>query len=672
MVRMSSQEEATRDTPTGLVGAAALLLTLGGVLLWLVMLSGPVKLATGLLEARTHLDAAQKRLSEGKFRPAVWQTFSATAGADKARAGFNSNSPLMDLATLVPQVDDAMGELDHLISAASHATEAASGTLEIGLSALKGPDRIIGPDPDGKGSVILLDRIEELGGVVAEVRSNINAAGDEFASIDLSKLPKRTHKDIKDGIEQARETDKVLADAEAGFELLPEILGANGPRTYMLGFQNPAELRGSGGAMLQFEFLTIDNGKAELADDATGSVYKLDQERQAIDIPLPANAWYVMGIEDAQRFGNSNWSPDWPLSARLAVDYGRASSERCVPKGDNECPEFPDIDGVLAIDPVVVKNLMPGIGPYPQGAFFIKSSTVVDILLNKAYSRFPLPFERRGYLGRFVSRLFEKMFDPQRPSELVQAMGKSLANKNMQVHMTDPEEQAFIERMNWDGSIARLTSGDYFQVVEQNVGGNKLDYFANQVDRMKIAIDGRDAVHTTSVEVSNNVVLPQPRWFLGNSKAAHRPMLNLYVPPGAKLEAADAGKLCPSPLDRSCNGRIDAPVELGTWIDGVPPEQTERGKKVWTGTLQIPPDKTGSFDVRYRTPDAVIERKGRNVYRLLVQRQAKFHPEQLLVQLKLPTGASKIRAAGFTRHGRKLTLERRLMSDTVLEVSWQT
>ncbi len=671
MVRMSAHQETSHDTPLGLVGAAALLLTLGGVLLWLVMLSGPVKLGTGLLEASSHLDDAQQKLSAGRFRPAVYQTFSARAGAAKAQEGFDANSPLLDLATLVPQVDDAMGELDHVLAGASHATEAASGTLEIGLSALRGPDRIIGPDPDGEGSIILIDRIEELGGVVAEVRRDINAAGEAFAAIDLSRLPKRVHKDIRDGIDQARETDQVLADAEAGFELLPGILGADGPRTYMLGFQNSAELRGSGGAMLQFEFLTIDNGRPELAEDRTGSIYKLDQERRTIDIPLPDDAWYVAGIEDAQRFGNSNWSPDWPLSAHLAAEYGRASAERCNSRGNNECPGFPNLDGVLAIDPVVVQNLMPGIGPYPQGAFFIKRSTVVDILLNKAYARFPLPFERRGYLGRFVSGLFEKMFDPQQPTELVQAMGTSLGNKNMQINMADPAEQAFIERMKWDGSIARASAGDYFQVVEQNVGGNKLDYFADQVNRMNISIDGRDARHSTSIQVGNNVVLPQPRWFLGDSKAAHRPMLNLYVPPDAELISADAGELCPAPLDRRCNGRIDAPP-LATWTDGTPPDHSERGKKVWSGTLQIPPDETGSFDVDYRTPNAVVEREGRNVYRLLVQRQAKFHREQLLVQLKLPTGASSIQAPGFKKDGRRLTLDRRLMSDTVLEVSWRS
>jgi len=658
--------------PSGLVGAGALLLTLGGVLLWLLMLSGPVKLATGLLETSSHLDEAQQRLSDGRFRPAVFPTLSAVAGADRARAGLEADSPLMDLATLVGPVDDAVGELDHVVAGASHAADAASGTLEVGLSALKGPDRIIADDPDGDGSIILLDRIEELGGVVAAVRRDINAAGEQFSAIDLSKMPRRTHKDITDGIEQARETDEILADAQAGFELLPAILGADGPRTYMLGFQNSAELRGSGGAMLQFEFLTIDNGKPELSAERTGSIYKLDQDRETIDIPLPDDAWYVAGIEDAQRFGNSNWSPHWPLSAKLAVDYGRASAERCVPRGDNECPAFPDLDGVLAIDPVVVKNLMPGIGPYPQGAFFIKRSTVIDVLLNKAYARYPLPFERRGYLGNFVSALFEKMFDPSRPTELVQAMGRSLAHKNMQVNLTDPAEQAFVERMGWDGSIPRAIRGDYFQVVEQNVGGNKLDYFANQTDSMNISIDGRDAVHSTSIEIFNNVVLPQPRWFLGDSKAAHRPMLNLYVPPKARLDSADAGELCPVPLDRRCNGRIDAPPGLGTWAGDAPPEHSERNKRVWTSTLQIPPDESGSFDVEYRSPNVVESRKGRKVYRLTVQRQAKFHQQQLLIQLRLPAGASEIQAPGFKRNGRRLTLDRRLTSDTVLEVSWRS
>jgi len=671
MVRMSSQEEASRDMPSGVIGAAALLLTLGGVLLWLVMLSGPVKLGTGLLEARSHLDKAQKALTAGDFEPALEQTLVARAAAARAQDGLRSQSPLLDLATLSPTVADAVGELDHVVAAAFHAAEAAVGTADIGANALSGPERVIGDDPDARGSLIRLDRLEEMGAVLQQVQRDLRIAGDEFAAIELSNLPRRLRRSVREGLAQARDADEVLDDAVAGFELLPGILGAEGPRNYMLGFQNSAELRGSGGAMLQFEFLTIDNGKPELSSERAGSVYKLDQERQSLSIPLPKDAWYVRGVEDAQRFGNSNWSPHWPLSAQLAVDYGRASAERCVPSGKKECPEFPEIDGVLAVDPLAVRKIMPGLGPFRQGRFFVTRKSVVNLLLNRAYQVFPIPGMRRGFLGNVVERLFEKMFNPDEPGNLVQGVGRSLAEKNMQIWMADGDEQAFVEHMEWDGSIAKAARGDYWQVVEQNVGGNKLDFTAHQTVEMNIEIEGRDALHSSEVTVANDVELPQPRWFLGDSKGVHRSMLNLYVPEDAELTSANAGELCPPVGGQTCNGRIDAPLTLATWINGVPPEHFEKGKKVWTATLQIPPRETGSLEIDHRSPGAVFRREGRNVYRLVVQRQPRINPQRLLIQLNLPPKASDIKARGFKKDGQTLTLDRQLRSDTVLEVSWR-
>jgi hypothetical protein len=666
-----TSEESNSRAPSGLVGAAALLLTLGGVLLWLAMLSGPVKLGAGLLEARTQLDKAQKNLTDGDFGPAFEQTLAARAAATRARDGLRSQSPLIDLITLSPPVADAVGELDHVVTAAFHAAEAAVGTADIGLHALSGPERVVGDDPNGKGSLIRMDRLEEMGGILRQVQSDLRTAGSEFAAIDLSNLPRRLHRSVRDGLAQARDADEVLDDAVAGFELLPAILGVDGPRNYMLGFQNSAELRGTGGAMLQFEFLTIDNGKPDLSSGKTGSVYKLDQERRSLSIPLPPDAWYVRGLEDAQRFGNSNWSPHWPLSAQVAVEYGRASAARCVPDKKNECPTFPEIDGVLAVDPQAVQKVMPGLGPFKQGRFFVTRKTVVNLLLNRAYQVFPIPGHRRGFLGNVVERLFERMFNPRQPDELVQGVGRSLAEKNMQIWMADPEEQAFVEHMGWDGSISNERRVDYWQVVEQNVGGNKLDLTANQTVEMNIEIEGRAAVHSSKVTVANDVLLPQPRWFLGDSKGVHRPMENIYVPERAELISADAGRLCP-PLQRACNGRIDAPPTLATWTNGVPPEHFEMGKKVWSGTLQIPPRETGSLRIDHRTPQAVFRRDGRNVYRLIVQRQPRVNPQHLLIQLNLPPDASGIKARGFKKDGQTLTLDRQLRSDKILEVSWRS
>jgi hypothetical protein len=659
-------------------------LTLSGVLLWLTMIAGPVRLATGLLQARSHLDEAEKLLSRGTFKRVRYEIFAAEAAGRRAQAGLESDSPLLDLATLVPAVEDGLKEVPHLVAAGRHSAQAAEDALSLGVGLLRGENKVIAPDPDGEGKVVVLDRIEEIGDIVGHARSEVVAARDELAAVDLHNLPRRVRPGIRDGIERAEETRKLLARTEAGFELLPAILGGEGRRTYLLGFQNSAELRGTGGAMLQISCLFMDEGKADIptredrrrlaregtnetgaeataASNCAGTVYNVDEKRRQIDIPLPEDAWYVRAIEDAQRFGNSNWSPDWPLSARLTVAYAQASEKK-----------FPPIDGVIAIDPIAVRNLMPGVGAFNiSTGNRISASKVVNFLLSKAYSSFPVPQSRRYVLREVVERFFKRMFKPARPTEVVEGIGRSLVTKHIQIWMSDPEEQAFIRRMDWDGAISNRDGDDYLYVVEQNVGGNKLDYTATQRDEMDIRLSNRDATVSTEVTIHNGVQLPQPRWVLGDSDSAHRPMMNLYVPGNAELiDARVGGKLC-TVADLLCKGRLDTPAPA-VWDGDRPPEHEEAGKKVWSATMQIPVGEEASFGVDYRVPGAVQTRGNTKVYRLAIQRQPKVRPQDLAIRLRVPKGATNIHAQGFERDGRVLTYERPLTKDMVLEVTWRS
>lgn len=677
---------------SGLVGAAALLLTLCGVLLWLAMIAGPVRLGAGLLEARSHLDRAEKLLSEGTFKRVKYEIFAAEAAGRQAEAGLESHSPLMDLATILPVVKDGLQEVPHLVAATRHSAQAAEDALSLGVGLLRGENKLIAPDPAGDGKIIVLERVEEIGDVVGHARSEVEAARDELAAVDLGNLPGRVRPDIRDGIERAEATRKLLARAEAGFEILPGILGGDGRRTYLLGFQNSAELRGTGGAMLQISCLFIDNGKPDIptrkdqqqlskaatttdqsaaedagaaaGSDCAGTVYKIDEKRRQIDIPLPQDAWYVREIEDAQRFGNSNWSPDWPLSARLTVAYAEASEK-----------SFPPIDGVIAIDPIAVRNLMPGVGAFNiKTGNRISGSKVVNFLLSKAYSSFPIAESRRYVLRQVVEKFFKRMFKPVRPTDVAEGIGKSLVTKHMQIWMADRDEQAFITRMKWDGAILqekKEEDRDYLYVVEQNVGGNKLDYTATRRDEMDIRLSNSDATVSTEVTVHNGVQLPQPRWVLGDSKSAHRPMMNIYVPSNAKLiDAHVTGKVC-TVTDLLCEGRLDTPVPA-VWNGDLPPQHEERGKKVWSATMQIPVEEEASFGVDYEVPNVVQTRGDTKLYRLAIQRQPRVRPQELAIRLQVPEGATKIHAQGFKRDGRVLTYERLLLKDTLLEVSWRS
>jgi hypothetical protein len=570
----------------------------------------------------------------------------------------------MELARAVPWVRDALDETEHLVRAAELSGHAALGTLDVAANALRGPDAIIARDPDDPkgGSRIRLERIEAIARTIDRVRADIAGVKRELNAVDASKLPHRVRPSIQDGLEKANDTDALLADAAAGFDLLPRFLGRDGPRVYLVAMQNPAELRGTGGSILQFAVLRFDSGKPSLDNEAS-TVYDVDKNRVPIDIPLPDDAWYVANITDAQRFGNANWSPDWPLSARLTMEYALASA-----------PRFDHFDGVILVDPLTVQKLIPGTGTYNLGrngqGIPITANRVVNFVLYKAYGAYPIKSYRRAVLRQVVNGFFERLLDPAHPTELVEGMGDSLSEKHMQIWFADPAEQAFIDHMDWDGGLRPATDADYLNVVQQNVGGNKLDYHATMNTRVGITITDADAVTSTDVTIENNVFLPQPRWAMGDSGPNHRPMVNVYVRPEAQLVSA---AVFPKRY------RIDTPAPAAVWTGGRPAEHRELTKKVWSATLGdpgilppgIPPQKKATFRVVYRVPDIVRTVNGRKIYRLVVQHQPKVRPELLAIDLALPPDARDVVAKGWKRDGDLLLWERLLKKDVVLEVSWR-
>ena len=649
---------------TGLGATLAFLTGVAGIFLWVSMLSGPYRLASGILDARDHLARAERALSNAATKQARYETLAAVAATERARAGLESKSPVLVLAEEVPVAGRALKEVPHLVRAAEHSAAAAEGTLDVAQNALRGPDKVVAEDPDDPegGGRIRIDRIRAIAATISEVRDRIRAAREELEAVELRNLPARARGAVRDGIDKARKTNDLLADVEDGFAILPAVLGAEGDRTYVLGMQNSAELRGTGGALLQFAVFTITEGKPHFSKESS-TVYDVDKNRQQLTIPLPEDAWYVAGIPDAQRFGNANWSPDWPLSAKLTIDYAKASAALSP---EAQAIPVDDVDGVIAVDPVAMEKLMPGVGPYTAGqganrTVYVTANRLVHFVLYKAYAKYPIQSYRRARLRDIVDGFYENVFKPKHPSALVDGFGSALRQKHMQVWMTDPAEQAFIEQMDWDGAIRVARGSDYLYVVQQNVGGNKFDYFAESTTSMDVAIDGDDAAVATETRVHNGVFLPQPRWSAGDSARTglHWPMINVYVPPDAELGAAVYdGERHPTPPGVVAVG--DAPTE-----------HFEKGKKVWSSTFSIPPGEEASMRLEYRVPGVVRTREGRRVYRLIVQRQPKVRPEQLAITLTLPDGARKVRAPGWKRRGDVLRWDKPLKQDLELEVSWQ-
>lgn len=660
----SPDDSGSRQAPVALIGAAALLVTLAGVLLWVTFLAAPVRLVTGVVDAADGLRRAERALAQGLVKAARYDTLASLAAVARAEAGLDHPSPLSALARMHPRVEAAHDEAGKVVAALEHSAAAAEGTLTIAQDALRGPDKIVvrGSEASRTGSRVRIARIRAVARLLSGVRRELRAAAAELRAVHLAALPGRAEPQITRALARAEDSDELLGDALAGLRILPAVLGADGPRRYLVGIQNSAELRGTGGAMLRFAVISAEHGRLDLEPDQ--SVYDFDVDRRPIDIPLPPDAWYVAGIEDAQRFGNANWSPDWPLSTSLTLDYLRASAARLDAGG-----RVGRIDGFFGVDPMLMEQVLPGAGGYKTQRTRVNAAAVVNLVLNRAYASHPTG-ARRIFLRALVRDFYRKLLKPERPPELLDGFGRALGTKHMQIWMRAPGEQAFMERMDWDGAIDVPEHGGYAYLVQQNVGGNKLDFFAEAELDLDVGFLGRAAEVAAVARVANRAFLPQPRYVLGDvgraaatlprGWALHRPMINVYAPATAELQAsAIAGT------------RIDHPVPA-IWPGESPPEHDERGAAVWSATLEIPAGERGAVRFEYRQPGAIVRRGPRSVYRLVLQHQPKVRPELVTVTLELPPGATDVAAPGWTRAGPRLTWSKPLTRDEELEVSWRS
>ncbi|MBA3349742.1 MAG: DUF4012 domain-containing protein, partial [Actinobacteria bacterium] len=407
---------------SALVGAVVVVLALGGLSMWLWLLAAPWRLVNGLMTTRVELRRAERALTSGANKEARLATLTGSAAADRARGAFEAPAPLLDLAMVSAQVRDALPELGHVVNAVEFSAQAARSTLKISQNALKGPYKLIDQDPDDPDSKkIRLERVVAVAELISDVRSAVQSVERELSAVDAKALPPSLRGGITRSIEKARSTDRTLADAEDGFAILPGVLGGNGQRIYFLAIQNSAELRGTGGSLLQFQLMQFKDGSPKLLKERSGSIYKIDHDRRQLSIPLPADAWYVAGIDDAKRAGNANWSPDWPLSARLTVAYSEAGARASG-------TPFPSVDGVIGVDPDVLKRLLPGIGRPGAGTDFkLTPANIVDYVLYKAYASFPIPGIRRQRLSYLVDAFYQNLFNPAHPTELIPGLGRALS-----------------------------------------------------------------------------------------------------------------------------------------------------------------------------------------------------------------------------------------------------
>ncbi|MGW6267122.1 DUF4012 domain-containing protein [Cellulosimicrobium funkei] len=209
---------------------------------------------------------------------------------------------------------------------------------------------------------------------VARAADAFDAIDARLATVDRDAL----HAEVADPyaalVARTDDLRPVVRTADRLTALAPAMLGADGPRRYLVLALNNAELRAGGGIPGALAVISADQGRVTL-------------ERQASTVGFPSFDEPVLpldpGVEElfTDRVGrylqDTPLTPDFPTTAALASTmWERAQGEQ--------------VDGVVATDPVALSYLLEATGPVTVpvdgGAVDLDAGNVVQTLLSDAYA----------------------------------------------------------------------------------------------------------------------------------------------------------------------------------------------------------------------------------------------------------------------------------------------
>ncbi|MEU7039312.1 DUF4012 domain-containing protein [Streptomyces sp. NPDC046237] len=266
----------------------------------------------------------------------------------------------------------------------------------------------------------------------------------------------------------ARQLDRLVPkteDAAFAARAVPPLLGAHGPRRYILVFQNTAEARGTGGLPGAFAVLRADRGR--LAFERFGNDTDMDGVRADVQLGAEFTARYGNNAP-GRLFVNSNLSPHFPYAARLWKAYGeKLTGQR--------------LDGAIATDPAALGLLLRATGPVETGdGTTITADNAVDLTQRTSYVKYSDFAQRKAFFieaaRAAAMRLMTAVDDPHLLPALLSALHDVQREGRVQMWSAHPQEQRLLAAEPL-GGVLPDTPGPFAGLVVNNAAGSKLDYY---------------------------------------------------------------------------------------------------------------------------------------------------------------------------------------------------
>lgn len=542
-----------------------------------------------------------------------------------------------------------LGSMATLLSAASKVAptspfSSANNLITAGEQISLGGQDITAGLASLNGDMNPAQRIQVLETHLESALPHLDKAAAAFKKTSLQGVPKAYRPAVATAKQDLPALVAGMHQASDVAKFLLAMLGTDGPKRYLLVFQNNTELRPTGGFIGSFALLDVDKGKVTNVEIPGGGSYDLKGSLTAhLVSPQPLHL-----INPDWQFQDANWSPDFPTSAkRLAWFYDKSGG--------------PTVDGVIAINANVMSSIlnvigdvqMPGYGVTLDGKNFVSATQQqVEVDYNKTENK------PKQFIADLAPKVMDRIVHADRATflKLMTLLDNALTTKDVQMWFRNANLETQAGSFGWTGAT-KTGDGDYLEVVHTNIAGQKTDgVMQEKVDHEAKVLPDGETIDTVTITRTHHGVKGTP--FTGVRNVDY---LRVYVPLGSTLVEARGfdppdPKLFkfPNPNDttdpsvalQEQNAQTDETT--GTTVS------TDLGKTVFGNWVQTDPGQTSVVTLVYKLPpgtvtptavdqgplDKLMGRQAgtRLAYSLLVQKESGETPPAFTSKVDLPRG----------------------------------
>lgn len=467
---------------------------------------------------------------------------------------------------------------------------------------------------------------------ISDAREQVQQGLNAVAPLTSRSSPAFLRSVGTDMNEKLESLSSALERAEDSLEVMRYFLGLDSTRTFIVLGQDDQELRPTGGFIGAVVEVLVTHGEVEIVQ--FNNSYDIDPPRYK-DIPVgPPAFWkYMAGQPGLLTFRDSNWWPDFPTSAEMAIGF-------------YELTQPSTLNGVIAIDTRVLAGLIDILG----GVYIPGWEGRVDGATARDVSSGVLPYScqpesnsnvpNRCFSEDIINALLAGFQHSTNSVQVARLIMEILEEKHILVYSRDSELQEKLGLLNWDGHL-REPQEDYLAVFDWTAYSKAYDNIERSLlYDVYISADGTAEAELV-VRYVNNAENRGPCFqFGGNYRSCYWNYLRVFVPPGAKMLDVPHFPLSENTL-YGYNAQLGGRDVRGenTFEIAHTDSHTELA-----AFFLVNGGESMELEFRYSLPDRVVTRtaSGERQYRLTIQKQPGTIGDEFVVRVHLPEGSTVV------------------------------